>query len=105
MGEGEGEVGDDDLDGEPEEYPYDSNAGRSLVDVASNAISQCPVENGVMRTAWGAVAAGPLIAGMNGLFFEIRLECTKIVVFHFSKRTNQASPPVWCNKMWPPWNC
>lgn len=65
LGEGEGgEGGDDDLDGEPEEYPYDNNAGRSLVDVASNAVSQCPVENGVMRTTWGAVAAGPLIAGI-----------------------------------------
>lgn len=37
--------------------------GRGLVDVASNSISQCPVENGVIRTVWGAVSAGPLIAG------------------------------------------
>lgn len=60
-----GDVGDgEEVDGEPEEYPYDSNAGRSLIDVASNAVSQCPVENGVMRTNWGAVAAGPLIAGI-----------------------------------------
>lgn len=69
LGEGDGnangEGATDEFDGEPEEYPYDNNAGRSLIDVASNAISQCPVENGVMRTAWGAVAAGPLIAGIK----------------------------------------
>lgn len=41
---------------------FDEDAG--LIDVASNAISQCPVENGVMRTTWGAVAVGPLIAGI-----------------------------------------
>lgn len=29
-----------------------------------NLLSQCPVENGVIRTPWGAVAAGTLIAGI-----------------------------------------
>lgn len=64
--EGHGEPIDDGYDGEPEQTPQefnDAGSGRSLIDVASNAISQCPVENGVMRTTWGAVAAGPLIAG------------------------------------------
>lgn len=31
---------------------------------ASNTLSQCPVENGVMRTMWGAVSVGPLITGI-----------------------------------------
>lgn len=67
---------DDPFDGEGE-FDYDSDEdvpidthrnpnqamGRDLIDVASNAVSQCPVENGVIRTVWGAVAAGPLIAG------------------------------------------
>lgn len=35
-----------------------------LIDVASTSVSQCPVENGVIRTQWGAVAAGPLITGI-----------------------------------------
>lgn len=35
-----------------------------LVDVASNAISQCPVENGVVHSPWGAFAAGTVIAGI-----------------------------------------
>lgn len=51
-------------------YPYDDNDSDygvnehdGLVDVASNSISQCPVENGVIRTNWGSVSAGPLMAG------------------------------------------
>lgn len=35
-----------------------------LIDVASNAVSQCPVENGVVRTQWGAVSAGTLLSGI-----------------------------------------
>lgn len=35
-----------------------------LVDVASNAISQCPVENGVLHSPWGSFAAGTVIAGI-----------------------------------------
>lgn len=56
---------EDDFDDFPEQdIPYDNKPSiRDLIDVASNAVSQCPVENGVIRTTWGAVAAGPLIAG------------------------------------------
>lgn len=35
-----------------------------LVDVASNAISQCPVENGVIHSPWGSFAGGTVIAGI-----------------------------------------
>ena len=35
-----------------------------LVDVASNAISQCPVENGVLHSPWGSFAGGTVIAGI-----------------------------------------
>jgi hypothetical protein len=35
-----------------------------LVDVASNAVSQCPVENGVVHSPWGAFSAGTVIAGI-----------------------------------------
>lgn len=31
---------------------------------ASITLSQCPVENGVVRTTWGAVSGGPLITGI-----------------------------------------
>lgn len=34
-----------------------------VIDVL-NTLSQCPVENGVMRTIWGAVSVGPLISGI-----------------------------------------
>lgn len=61
---------EDDIGDFPEpNYPFDTNpSGRDLIDVASNAVSQCPVENGVIRTTWGTVAAGPLIAGTNVFF-------------------------------------
>ncbi|XP_053657783.1 uncharacterized protein LOC128706865 [Anopheles marshallii] len=36
----------------------------SLVDIASNAISACPVENGVIYTPWGSVMAGTVLAGI-----------------------------------------
>lgn len=35
-----------------------------LVDVASNAISSCPVENGVLQSPWGSFAGGTVIAGI-----------------------------------------
>lgn len=40
----------------------DQNTG--LVDVASNAVSQCPIENGVVHSPWGAFSAGTVIAGI-----------------------------------------
>lgn len=46
----------------PELQPRNDDAG--LIDIASNTISQCPVENGVISTTWGAVAGGPLLAGI-----------------------------------------
>lgn len=46
---------------EPELQPRNDD---SLVDIASNTISQCPVENGVISTTWGAVAGGPLLTGI-----------------------------------------
>lgn len=47
------------------DIPFDFRADRNgLVDVASNAVSQCPVENGVIHTLSGAVSAGTLIAGI-----------------------------------------
>lgn len=35
-----------------------------LVDVATNAISACPVENGVVYTRWGSIAGGTVLAGI-----------------------------------------
>uniref|UniRef100_A0A182J8Y4 VWFA domain-containing protein n=1 Tax=Anopheles atroparvus TaxID=41427 RepID=A0A182J8Y4_ANOAO len=57
---------DDEEAGEPLEE--DRAAGElgdvSLVDIASNAISACPVENGVVYTPWGSVMAGTVMAGI-----------------------------------------
>lgn len=35
-----------------------------LVDVASNAVSQCPVENGVLHSPWGSFSGGTVITGL-----------------------------------------
>lgn len=56
--ESEPEAGDED----PVLQPRNDDAG--LIDIASNTVSQCPVENGVIRTTWGAVAGGPLLTGI-----------------------------------------
>lgn len=40
------------------------NAEGGLIDVATNSISQCPVESGVIHSIWGAIAGGPLMAGI-----------------------------------------
>lgn len=37
---------------------------QTLVDIGSNQLSQCPVENGVMQSPWGAFSAGTVIAGI-----------------------------------------
>lgn len=36
----------------------------TLVDIASNVISACPVENGAVQTRWGTIAAGTVLAGI-----------------------------------------
>lgn len=64
----------EDYDGDDGDYPNiddytdegdNTNIGRDgLVDMASNSISQCPVENGLIRTSWGAVSVGPLLSGI-----------------------------------------
>lgn len=38
--------------------------GEQSVDIASNLLSQCPVENGVVQSQWGAFSAGSAIAGI-----------------------------------------
>lgn len=37
---------------------------QSLVDVGSNVLSACPVENGVLQSPWGAFSGGSVIAGI-----------------------------------------
>lgn len=56
-------VAGDDLEASDDELNHEEqNTG--LVDVASNAVSACPVENGVLQSPWGAFAGGTVIAGI-----------------------------------------
>ncbi|KAM7342837.1 uncharacterized protein ACRADG_010115 isoform 2-T2 [Cochliomyia hominivorax] len=43
---------------------YGWGVGNNNNNNGGNSISQCPVENGVIRTQWGTVSAGTLIAGI-----------------------------------------
>lgn len=52
---------DGELDGENELLDPELQQGQ--VD-GQTAISQCPVENGVLHSRWGAVAAGTMLAGL-----------------------------------------
>uniref|UniRef100_A0A336MV53 CSON008067 protein n=1 Tax=Culicoides sonorensis TaxID=179676 RepID=A0A336MV53_CULSO len=55
----------DDYDETERETPIDTSRTVDFgVEYDENAISQCPVENGVIRTKWGAVSAGPLLSGI-----------------------------------------
>lgn len=40
----------------------------TFIGTQTNVISQCPVENGAIRTTWGAISGGPLISGIAGMF-------------------------------------
>lgn len=53
-------------EGDIDEYEDDDNFGSRTfgVDTDSNLISACPVENGVIRTTWGAIAPGTLLTGI-----------------------------------------
>lgn len=69
---------EDQVEEKPEETPEEQNGEAAeqddeleigeqnigLVDVASNAVSQCPVENGVLHSPWGSFSAGTVIAGI-----------------------------------------
>ncbi|XP_053686026.1 uncharacterized protein LOC128735569 [Sabethes cyaneus] len=51
-------------DDEGEQLETEQAVDVNLVDIASNAISACPVENGVVYTRWGNLAAGTVLAGI-----------------------------------------
>lgn len=57
---GENEFGDE----EPVEEQ--SEVDTTFIGSQTNVISQCPVENGAIRTVWGAVSGGTVISGIAG---------------------------------------
>lgn len=67
-GETEPEVLDEETlipaEGEGETLAEDDFDARNIDVVTVNALSQCPVENGVVRTLWGAITAGTVVTGI-----------------------------------------
>lgn len=63
--DGEEEAGPEEAEPEGEEDPaLEPRNDAGLIDIASNTVSQCPVENGVISTPWGALSGGPLLTGI-----------------------------------------
>lgn len=89
---------DEDAGTDNDNYPFDEedeggnendfglNERDGLVDVASNAISQCPVENGVIRTNWGGLSAGPLIAGIAAGLVQQNVATRELLMLSKSPR-------------------
>lgn len=90
--------GDDDDELTPDPEPDNqsgSQYGRGgYVNVAAKSKSDCPIENGVVRTSWGAVAVGPLLAGMNLVPFFWTYEIYIEIILDL-----QVLRPVLSNKM------
>jgi hypothetical protein len=56
-----------------------------LVDVASNAVSQCPVENGVLQSPWGAIAGGTVVAGIAAGLEQQRVPVRDLIGDHMGQ--------------------
>lgn len=62
--EPEPKVAEENDEGEEMDEGVDITGRNVDVDVASTALSQCPVENGVISTPWGSISGGALITGI-----------------------------------------
>lgn len=60
----------------------------------TNVISQCPVENGAIRTTWGAISGGPVISGIAGKYCQLVETNFMLKIFLFFQ-------PVSINKTFP----
>uniref|UniRef100_A0A182MXZ9 VWFA domain-containing protein n=1 Tax=Anopheles dirus TaxID=7168 RepID=A0A182MXZ9_9DIPT len=63
-----------------------------VVDIASNAISACPVENGVVYTPWGAVMAGTVLAGIAAGLEPQTVQLRDLVSRSDQYRSRQVQP-------------
>lgn len=55
-----------------DELGEEEMAEQGLIDVASNAVSACPVENGVLHSPWGGFSAGAALSGIAaGLVHQV----------------------------------
>jgi hypothetical protein len=77
------------------------NVDFGLVDVSSSGmISACPVENGVINSRWGAVAAGPLITGLAAGLEPQQVQARELLAHSRSGqyRARQQGPNIVDNK-------
>lgn len=86
-------AGENEFDeGDPIEQGVDD---ATLTGSQTTVISQCPVENGAIRTTWGAISGGPVISGIAGEHkhqFCVRIFC-------LSSKINLSFQPASINKI------
>lgn len=68
------------------DFDYDYTYG------TDNSMSQCPVENGVIRTQWGTISAGTLIAGIAAGLQPQTVQLRTLLALA-SRRSNYQSMP------------
>ncbi|XP_055536288.1 uncharacterized protein LOC129724976 [Wyeomyia smithii] len=73
----------------------------NLVDIATNAISACPVENGVIYTRWGNVAAGTVLAGIAAGIEPQTVEIRNLIPAKNAQfRARQQAQPLRVDNRW-----
>uniref|UniRef100_A0A6M2DZA1 VWFA domain-containing protein n=1 Tax=Xenopsylla cheopis TaxID=163159 RepID=A0A6M2DZA1_XENCH len=67
----------------------------------NNQISQCPVETGVIRTKWGAVSAGTLLAGIAAGLENQKVSVRNLISFstNLNARKNDGSNPIYASEI------
>ncbi|XP_058836615.1 uncharacterized protein LOC131693093 [Topomyia yanbarensis] len=89
-------------EGEPLETEFTGigdDAG--LVDIASNAISACPVENGVVHTRWGTLSAGTVLAGIAAGIEPQTIEVRNLIPTKNAQfRARQQAQPLRVDNRW-----
>lgn len=70
----------------PFDVEFETNYDSGVIDIASDAVSQCPVESGVIWTPWGTVSAGTVLAGIAAGLEPQKVQLRTLLAF--SKRQN-----------------
>ncbi|XP_058059144.1 uncharacterized protein LOC131209978 [Anopheles bellator] len=90
-------------DGEPLEEDGTAAGAISdvvLTDIASNAISQCPVENGVVYTPWGSIMAGTVLAGIAAGLEPQTVQLRDLMTRSGDYRSRQQAQPLRVDNRW-----
>lgn len=79
--------------------------GQQVFGTTPTTLSQCPVENGVLRTIWGAVSGGPLITGIAAGLQPQTVAASQLIALsraaaHAPHSARQAAQPARVDNRW-----